>query len=310
MVATTLGSFERVESLDIVRVRASDLRVYAVPTTAGRGGQAPTTVGQARDALIANGTPPYALLDGAMFATCDSSARRRGESEMSYYARVNCERVGFRTYDRNTGVDLRSTEENENRGSVIAVVNGRLVASGGSAVPAGASFAVHGYPTIVQGGQNVASASLNRDIVWRAGLAIIDEQWAAFAVGRMSMHDFGARLDRIGAMHCIYSDGGGSARLMNAGGSWKGSGENRRVPTVWYAVNAGGAIDVRDLNRGGGSGGQSVPDGPPPMPPSRGGSGVAGAVIGGVVGFVLGGPAGAALGAAGGAYIGSGGLMR
>ena len=57
-------------------------------------------------------------------------------------------------------------------------------------------------------------------------------------------------LARLGAAHAVYTDGGGSTRLMDGRGTWRGSSENRRVATVLYAAApaGSGALEVRDAS--------------------------------------------------------------
>jgi hypothetical protein len=268
MATATLGDFERTEGLDMVRVRARDLRAYAAFTSAGTGGEQPLTVGEARDRLRAGAPAPYGMLNGSMFGVCAPGD----------YATTTCEHLGYRLLDRNTGIDIPASATNVGRGSTIAVVNGRLVGVVGGREPALATVAIQGYPTVIQATRNVITDPPPvlewRETTWRAGLAILDQEWCAFVVGRMSMLDFGVRLERIGAKWALYGDGGGSARLLNRSGAYKGSTENRRVPSMWYAsggpAGAGGVV-VRGPN------GEALD--PMPPPPSSGDGKVVGAAL-------------------------------
>ena len=309
MVAT-LGQFELVAGVSFVRVRAPDLHVVATvraSSTApidGRAGLAPTTVGLAREALIARGIRPYSLLNGSMFSGCDPRPRARNESDSAYWARTTCERLGFRALDTLTRTDAPHADPDPARvGSIVAVVNGRFVVVAGKQEPVGATVAIEGYPTLVRDGVAVASADRNTDVTWRAALVVFDDTWGALADYRGSMRDFAERLVRMGARHAVYSDGGGSTRLMDAAGNWKGSSENRRVASVWFAAqsgNTGDGIGVRDAG-----GNVVVPPLPtPPAPATMVQRGFVGAAVGAAVGMVVGGPIGALIGAGVGGALG------
>ncbi|HVY65949.1 MAG TPA: phosphodiester glycosidase family protein [Gammaproteobacteria bacterium] len=234
------STFERVNSLDVLRLRAPDLRLYAVPATGtgGRAGEAPVTVGVVRERLRARGETPYALLNGAMFDLCAGND----------YATTTCERLQYRALDVRAGIDVAPSGPHAQAGGTVSVVNGRFVAATGPRVAVGAVVAMQGYPLLVQDGHNVADATVNRDANWRCALVVFSELDGAFVTWRGGMHDFAEKLVQLGARWAIYSDGGGSARLMDAAGVWKGSSENRRVASVWYAAApaGSGAIIVRD----------------------------------------------------------------
>lgn len=284
-----LGTWERSQSLDVLQIRAADLHVWSSPTG---NGSAPTTAALVREALRARGVPVYAVIDGPMFSTCAGDpGRRSGETEVAWYRRATCGRVGYRLLDPASGVDIQPTAAHVAVGATISVVDGRFRGASGSTVAPGATVAVQGYPPLVERGVSVArNVGSNAETTYRVALVMLTEDVGAFAIGRSDMEGFAARLVRMGAVWATYLDGGGSARGLDRNGAYKGSSENRRVPSFLYAAGTGNEVIVT------GPDGNAIGGGVVPIQPGPGRT-LGGAAVGAAIGGAFGGPIGAIFGA-------------
>lgn len=170
-------------------------------------------------------TGAAAVVDGPMFAMCDSPA---GSTEAQKYAASQCAQSNFGVFDA-SGIDLPSFRPDE--GITIGSYGDAAFAVDGFVKPDGAVVAVQLYPPLVRNGANIASdVGSNATAEWRAGVALLGNGQVAFAAGAMSMTAFANALIESGATDAGYTDGGGSTRLAH-GGSFVGAAENRRVAT-------------------------------------------------------------------------------
>lgn len=212
-----MALIEQVGTISILRFAPSALVVHGVPTS---GGFAPSTASEAlgQDASLA------AVLDGPMFEKC-------GEGS---YATYRCGEPRFLVKDD----DTYEASDEPGVGGTIWVEEGVAKFMRGAVLVPNATVAVQGYPTLVEDGRNVAGTSGNlADHVWRAALVIGRDGQLWFAVGHDTMHGFATSLINAGALHALYTDGGGSARLATRDG-FVGSSEDRRVP-LWLGVREG-----------------------------------------------------------------------
>jgi hypothetical protein len=170
-----------------------------------------------------------AALNGPMFGVCSGQHLPRGNAQ---YAASQCDTFSYTHYDASAGINANASHDT--RGITISVVNGQAQSAQGESYSPDASVAVQLYPSLIESGQITASSEVNKDSVWRSGLAILDNGQLLFAVGKMPMLDFAQALADLGAVHAGYTDGGGSSALV-AQGETAGSAENRPVAS-WLIV--------------------------------------------------------------------------
>lgn len=179
-------------------------------------------------------TPGYiALLDSSMFRAV--GAQNRGESDTTYYRRVDRGMTNYRLVDRANGIDVPSRRPRD--GMTLSIkLDGSVSVQSGDAIANDTAFAVQLYPPLVRGGRVVASnVGPNAQTNWRAGLGVLRSGNLVFAIGRKSMVDFARAMLAAGAVDAGYTDGGGSGLVQIAGGDRYGSTEDRPVP-VWLAA--------------------------------------------------------------------------
>src|SRR5581483_5499433 len=178
-----------------------------------------------------------AALNGPMFGVCSGQHLPRGNAQ---YAVSQCDTLSYTHYDASAGLDANAAHDT--RGITISVVNGQAQSARGDSYSPDASVAVQLYPSLIESGQITASSDVNKDRVWRSGLAILNNGQLLFAVGQMPMVDFAQALAGLGAVHAGYTDGGGSSALVAPGESaW--STENRPVAS-WLIVKKSGLGDL------------------------------------------------------------------
>lgn len=181
----------------------------------------------AAEALLRN-PDALAALDGPMFEVTDRAHPR--------YRDYATGRLDYRLYEsEGIAVDDDGGTRTDGRGITLSVVGGVAQVLDGDCVALHARAAVQLYPTLIRHKAVVAGERVNRDAVWRAGVAVLGDGSLAFAVMRASMRAFAQALLAKGAVDAGYTDGGGSARLQLASGRWWGSTENRRVLS-WLLV--------------------------------------------------------------------------
>jgi len=233
---------ETLGALTFYRFDPARLRIAATPRGAGF---VPQTAAQVAAAGYA------AVLNGPMFSLCSGESARVAQDHPGCtgnctYQYTQCESLDYAHVD--AGAGIYAAGDNPGRGIVLAVVDGRGVASTGG-VPSSAAVAVQLYPALVAEGvaQNTSAGGSNLETVWRSALALMGDGTFALVVGRMTMAGFAGALRAAGAVAAGYTDGGGSTALL-AEGTRVGSSENRPVPS-WLVVGEPG---------GGGLGGGSA----------------------------------------------------
>ncbi len=179
-----------------------------------------TSDGRRRTAQEALDAVPGALiaLDGPMYRETGTG---RGDPQ-------------YALLDRTAGLDEPS--ERSASGISLGIVDGRWAVRPGGVLPTGSKTGVQLYPTLVLDGQVQSTAAHDQGREWRAGVAALRDGRILFATGQMAMADFARELLALGAVHAGYTDGGGSARLVARDGTWRGSRENRAVPSWLLAV--------------------------------------------------------------------------
>ncbi len=208
------------EGLQWIEFSPNQLGVFGM--RGPQGGFIPFTA----DEVIAANPEFAAVLDGPMFEKCGG-----GHAYESY----TCGDPGYLLADGT----LQEATEHPSRGGTIYIKDG--VAEYASGAPANLpGIAVQGYPSLLENGENVASLTgQNAERGWRAALVLLENGNLAFAVGQDTMPGFAARLKRIGGRYAVYTDGGGSAKIVTQNGERAGSSENRRVP-VYLVVRQTG----------------------------------------------------------------------
>lgn len=164
-----------------------------------------------------------AVLDGPMFDVADNTGS---------YSKYRVGHINYRLVDAEDGDNVDGGTKTDRKGCTLSVVNGHVMWTDGDAPVLSARVAIQFYPSLVRAGQIVASASLNKGVVWRAGVGSIGDD-VVFAVSQCSMVEFARRMLGLGCLEAGYTDGGGSARLAvrEPGVPSAGSSENRRVPS-------------------------------------------------------------------------------
>lgn len=147
----------------------------------------------------------------------------------------------FGALDRELGVNHSSTIVDE--GATIAVVGGRAVGAYGGRVPAGASVALQGWPSLVINGRPVYHpTAANNERVWRSGLGSLADGRVLYValVGSLAM--LSDRMAELGAVVAGYLDGGHSqgAELRGVGRRVHTAPDGAAVPTWVLAMPAQG----------------------------------------------------------------------
>lgn len=189
------------------------------------------------DVVAALGGSLQAALDGPMFDRCDSGLIG---TDAERYAASQCARILYAHFDRESGLNIPSTEPGS--GITIGVrENGEAFSVSGGVVPADARTAVQLFPTLVRDGQVIVSNDGNNaERNWRAGMGVLRDGRLAFAVmNGASMPVFAQALIDAGFVSAGYSDGGGSTSLITPGAR-VGSSEGRRVASFLVARAPGG----------------------------------------------------------------------
>lgn len=138
----------------------------------------------------------------------------------------------FAFYDAR-GVHVASRAPGDGR--TLAVVEGRARASAGGSIPPGASVAVQGYPSLVEGGRPVDCQEGERGrrrLAW----AILDGDRVALVGVVGTMWTLRGELVRGGAREAAYLDGGGAAEFRAAGGRPDWRHEDRERPAGWVLL--------------------------------------------------------------------------
>ncbi len=220
-------------SLTVLSFDPSRLGLFALPLQ----GNTVTPIPPSQVLALANAD---AALNGPMFGVCSGQSLPRGNAQ---YAVSQCDTLSYTHYDASAGINANASHDT--RGITISVVNGQAQAARGESYSPDASVAVQLYPSLIESGQITASSDVNKDRVWRSGLAILDNGQLLFAVGNMPMVDFAQALAGLGAVHAGYTDGGGSSALV-APGEAAGSSENRPVASWLIVKKAGLVSSVQD----------------------------------------------------------------
>lgn len=210
----------RTNGLQYVRFPAKQLGVYLDSDGLGANRARPHTAAEVLDLC----PEAEALIDGPMFHLGEGAAE---------YATYRVGELDYRYVDTQDGDAADGGAATDRKGVTLNIVPpGLAVWFDGDHVAAGALTAVQLYPTLVRAGRVVASGTINRAKVWRAGVGTIGDD-VVFAVGIASMAEFAAWLLLLGCREAGYTDGGGSTRLCvrEHGVPSAGSRENRRVPS-------------------------------------------------------------------------------
>lgn len=232
-------SAQRVGALSFLTFSPSDFGLYANVTSSNQ--VVPTSP---REVLAAANAD--AALDGPMFDVCPG--QQGVPSGNAAYAVSHCDRLEYAHHDETSGLIVPS--QYPTRGITISVKGGQAVAMAGDNMPAGSTVAIQLYPALLLNGEVKASATIDTDRVWRAGVGIMNDGSMGFAVGNMSMFDFANAMKNAGFSSAGYTDGGGSTALVTDSGV-TGSSEGRRVAS-WMIVRKRGLFQLPPSMGGGG----------------------------------------------------------
>lgn len=131
---------------------------------------------------------------------------------------------------------VRVETRHPTEGRTLAVVEGLARVSSGAGLPAGATVAVQGYPSLVEDGRPVACQEGERGrrrLAW----AVMDGSRVALVGVVGTMWTLRAELVRGGAREAAYLDGGGASEFRAPGGpQWRH--EARERPAAWVLLGA------------------------------------------------------------------------
>jgi len=134
--------------------------------------------------------------------------------------------------DRAHGLDLASRDTS--RGAAVCVVGGRAVMAAGGAIPADATAAVQGYPTMVHGGV-VAGLADDTSRTGRVAIGILRDGRIALCLYQGGMRAFARELVRVGLMEAVYLDGGRATTMQTRDGALARVGTE--VSQSWVVLN-------------------------------------------------------------------------
>lgn len=183
-------------------------------------------------AQVAQRMQVAALICGPMFEIASGQPRS--------YPAYNEARLLYLYKDLSRGIDIPTVFPA--RGSTISVSNGVASHARGAVVAPGATFAIQGYPSMIQRGQNVSSTRLDLNAVGRACVGIHQDGSIVFAIGTMGIRPFSDKLIRLGVAEATYMDGGGSTELLGPA-TQIGLGR-RRLPAYIIAAAPGAVTTI------------------------------------------------------------------
>jgi len=159
-------------------------------------------------------------------------ASRIDASAVSCGAMFDAQGPVYALRDRAHGVERPSRDTS--RGAAVCVVGGRAVMAAGGAIPADATAAVQGYPTMVHGGV-VAGLADDTSRTGRVALGILRDGRIALCLYQGGMRAFARELVRVGVMEAVYLDGGRATTVQTRDGSLARVGTE--VSQSWVVLN-------------------------------------------------------------------------
>lgn len=148
------------------------------------------------------------------------------------YSTYQGARLLYRYLDTRSGINIPGSFPR--RGSTISVADGIAYHNRGSTIQPGATFAIQGYPSMIEEGRNVSSLRNDRNATGRACVGRHVDGSVIFAAGTMGIWEMSNLLIQMGVHGATYMDGGGSTALYGGGVSL---GMNRRrLPSYVIAV--------------------------------------------------------------------------
>jgi hypothetical protein len=146
---------------------------------------------------------PQALVCGPMFEKND------GQTD---YRNYNSARLLYRYLDVRNNINVISRYPT--RGSTISVVGNQAFHYRGDRIEAGATFAIQGYPSMIENSENKSSTVKDTNSTGRACVGIHQDGSVIFATYTGGIRQFSELLIGIGVKAATYMDGGGSTSMF------------------------------------------------------------------------------------------------
>ena len=214
-------------AIKIVTINPEDLRLEV--DLLDRGATRPETGQQVIDRLH-----PDALICGPMFEIPSGQG----------YGAYTVARLIYRYLDARSNVNVQSAYPQ--RGGTISVVDNQAVFKRGDQIQEGSQFAIQGYPSLVENGSNVASATNDTQAEGRCAIGIQTDGKVVFCLGTLGMREFAAAMIRAGIKWAVYLDGGGSSTLYSD--TFHIGLTSRRLPAYIMAMRSASEAVIDGLN--------------------------------------------------------------
>lgn len=168
---------------------------------------------------------PQALVCGPMF--------EKENGHGSGYSQYSLARLLYRYLDMRNNINIPSRWPS--RGSTISVVGNQAFHYRGDRIEAGATFAIQGYPSMIENSENKSSTVKDTNSTGRACVGIHQDGSVIFATYTGGIRQFSELLIGIGVKAATYMDGGGSTSMF--GPDVTIGLRSRRLPSYVMAIS-------------------------------------------------------------------------
>ncbi len=173
---------------------------------------------------------PQALVCGPMF--------EKENGHGSGYSQYTLARLLYRYLDMRNNINIPSRWPS--RGSTISVVGNQAFHYRGDRIEPGATFAIQGYPSMIENSENKSSTARDLNSTGRACVGIHQDGSVVFATYTGGIRQFSDLLISIGVKSATYMDGGGSTSMFGPDVNF--GLRSRRLPSYIMAIPSNQSI--------------------------------------------------------------------
>lgn len=179
---------------------------------------------------------PQALICGPMF--------EKENGQGTGYSEYTLARLLYKYLDARNNINISSRWPS--RGSTISVVGNQAFHYRGDRVEPGATFAIQGYPSMIENSENKSSTVRDINSTGRACVGIHQDGSVIFAIFTGGIRQFSQLLIGMGVKAATYMDGGGSTSLF--GPNVTIGLRSRRLPSYIMAIPRNQAVEPAQTN--------------------------------------------------------------
>lgn len=173
---------------------------------------------------------PQALVCGPMF--------EKENGHGSGYSQYTLARLLYRYLDMRNNINIPSRWPS--RGSTISVVGNQAFHYRGDRIEPGSTFAIQGYPSMIENSENKSSTARDTNSTGRACVGIHQDGSVIFATYTGGIRQFSDLLISIGVKSATYMDGGGSTSMFGPDVNF--GLRSRRLPSYIMAIPSNQSI--------------------------------------------------------------------